>query len=472
MSDFTISCPHCRETFQLTKALAEPMLAEERRKLEADVEQRIAAERGQSADATKQAIEAAVAAERLATKGAMAERDAQLQAAKAAELEALKVKEAAEQARRDVALEVQRQVEARAAAIAAKAAEEAKDEVAVQLEVAKAQLAAKDEKLKAAQQAELDALRLKAEAEEAKREVDLTVAQRLDEERAKVREAAYKERDDENRLKVAEKDKQLEAMRNQIEELRRKGNSVSQQLAGDVAELDLVDVLQKAFPADRFERVGKGQHGGDLLQTVMSSAGAVSGTILWECKRTKSWQNQWLPKLREDQRAAKADIALLATETMPSDVTTFGQMDGVWVTCLQTSVPVAQALRQGLLEVATTRRVGALADSVRDKVFDYLTTPPFRQRMTRIVEAYEELRSDLDKEKKAMNALWSRREKQLDRVLGGVTGFYGDLQGIAGSSIPTLESLELAGLELDEPKPRLAMVSGSDVVPINETKDA
>lgn len=470
MSDFNISCPHCRASFQLTKALAEPMLAEARLKLEADTEQRIATERDHAARAAQQAIEAAIAAERQATKQAMAERDAQLQAAKTAELAALKVKEAAEQARRDLELEVQRQVEARSAEIAAKAMEQAKDEVAAQLEAAKSQLAAKDEKLRAAQQAEVDALKLKAEAEEAKREVDLVVAQRLDQERAKVREAAYKERDDAIRLKVAEKDKQLEAMREQIEELRRKGHSVSQQLAGEVAELDLLALLQKAFPADRFERVGKGQNGGDLIQTVVSSAGASSGTILWECKRTKAWQSQWLPKLREDQRAAKADIAILVSETTPPDLASFGQMDGIWVTCPQTLVPVAQALRQGLLEVATIRRVTALNDTAKDKVFDYLTTPPFRQRMTRIVEAYEELRSDLDKEKKAMNALWSRREKQLDRVLGGVTGFYGDLQGIAGSSMPTLESLELPGPESDEPKPRLAMVSGSDVVPANDTK--
>ena len=453
MSDIIISCPHCRESFQLTKALAEPMLEEERRKLRAEVEHQIAAERDQTEAATKAAVDAAIAAERQAAATAMAERDAQMDAAKQAELSALQAKEAADKARRDITLEVQRQVEARGAEIAAKAAEQAKDE-----------------KLKAAQQAELGALKLKAEAEEAKREVDLTVAQRLDEERAQVREAVIKERDDANRLKVAEKDKQLEDLRKEIAELQRKGNSGSQQLAGEVLELDLMEVLQQAFPNDRFERVGKGQNGADLIQTVHSPSGARCGTILWESKRTKTWQNPWLAKLREDQRAAKADIAALATETLPAGVTTFAEMDQVWVTSLATVAPVAAALRHGLIDVATARRAGALAESTKDQVFQYLTTAPFRQRLTRIVEGYEEMRADLERERKAMTSLWNKREKQLDRVLGGVTGLYGDLQGIVGSTLPTLDKLELPALEQDNDRPRLAVV-GSDVDPANEPKD-
>lgn len=461
MSDITISCPHCREPFQLTKALAEPMLEAERRKLLAEGERQITTVRDQSAAATKAAVEAAIAAEQRAAESAMAERDAQVEAAKRAELAALQAKDAAERAHRDVALEVQRQVDARRAQIATDAAAEAKSEAAAQLEAVKAQLSAKDEKLKAAQQAELDALKLKAEAEDAKRAVELTVAQRLDAERTQVREAAFKERDDANRLKVAEKDKQLEDLRKEIAELQRKGGSGSQQLAGEVLELDLMDVLRQAFPHDRFDRVPKGQVGADLIQTVFSASGATCGTILWETKRTKTWQNAWLAKLREDQRAVTADIAALATETLPNDVATFGQVEGVWIMSLATIVPVAMALRHGLVNVSTARRAGALADSTKEKVFEYLTTPAFRQRVSRIVEAYGEMRTDLDKEKKALSALWNKREKQLDRVLGGVTGLYGDLQGLVGSSLPALESLDLPCLDQAVEKSRLSVV-GSD----------
>ena len=398
----------------------------------------------------------------------MAERDAQVEAAKKAELAALKAKESAEQAQRDVALEVQRQVNARRAEIEQEAVKQANAEMATKMDAVQAQLTTKDEKLKAAQQGEIDALRLKAEAEDAKREVELDVARRLDEERAQVRESAIKERDEANRLKVAEKDKQLDDLREQIEELRRKGNTGSQQLAGEVLELDLVEILQHAFPTDRFERVTKGQSGADVIQTVLSPSGGRCGTILWESKRTKTWQNGWLSKLREDQRAVKADIAALATETLPAGVFTFAEMERVWVTSLATIVPVAAALRHGLLEVGTVRRAGALAESSKDQVFEYLMSAPFRQRLSRIVEGYEELRADLEREKKSMNSLWNKREKQLDRVLGGVSGLYGDLQGIAGSSLPTLDKLELPALEREAP--RLTVV-GSDIDPAHDSKD-
>ena len=470
MSDINISCPHCGESFQLTKALAEPMLDAERLKLQAEAERYIAAERTQIEAATKEATEAAFAAERQAAVAAMADRDAQVEAAKQAELAALQAKEAADQARRDITLEVQRQVEARRVEITAQASEQAKGEAATQLEAVKAQLEAKDEKLRAAQQAQVEALRLKAEAEDAKREVELVVTQRIDQERGLVREAAFKERDEANRLKAAEKDKQLEDLRKEIADLQRKGSSGSQQLAGDVLELDLMEVLQQAFPNDRFERVTKGQNGADLIHTVHSISGARCGTILWESKRTKSWQQPWLAKLREDQRAAKADIAALATETLPAGVSTFAELNEVWVTSLATVVPVAAALRHGLIDVATARRAGALAESTKDQVFQYLTAAPFRQRLTRIVEGYEEMRADLERERKALTTLWNKREKQLDRVLGGVTGLYGDLQGIVGSTLPTLDKLELPALDQGSERPQLTVV-GSDVDPSNEAKD-
>jgi hypothetical protein len=463
-NDINIECPHCGESFQLTEALAAPMLQAERDKAKAEADRHVARERAQIEANAKAEVERQLAEVSQGAAAAKAESVARIEAAKNAELSALKAKEESEQALRDVELTVQRKVNAQRTEIARKAAEQVNAEAAARIKSVEEQLAAKDKKLLAAQHAEVEARRLKTEADEAKREVELRVSRQIDEERTKVRDAAIKERDDANRLKLAEKDKQLETLREQIEELRRKGNGGSEQLAGDVLELDLMQVLQQAFPHDRFERVAKGQNGADLLHTVLSASGARCGTIMWETKRTKTWQNSWLAKLREDQRAAKADIAALATETLPASVTTFAEIDNVWVTSLSTIVPVAAALRHALIEVGTARRVAAVADTAKDQVFGYLTSSPFRQRVTRIVEGYSELRADLDRERKAMTLLWNKREKQLDRVLGGLTGLYGDLQGIVGPTLPALDMLELPGR--DE-KPQLAVV-GSDLPPSNE----
>jgi hypothetical protein len=276
------------------------------------------------------------------------------------------------------------------------------------------------------------------------------VARRLDEERAKVRELALKERDDDYRLKLSEKDKQLTELKEKLDEAQRKADQGSQQRTGEVLELDLHNTLQAAFPFDLFERIPKGQRGGDVLRTVRSPTGADCGRILWESKRTKNWQESWLPKLRDDQREARADIAAIASETLPEDVTSFGERDRVWVTSLGTVVPVAGALRYVLIETATARRAGDLTDSKKDLIFAYLTGPQFRQRMTSVAEAYVEMRSDLDREKRLIVKQWSTREKQLDRVAAGMACVYGDLQGIVGASLPRVEGLSLPEPEAEQ----------------------
>lgn len=443
MNPLTIDCPNCHEPFELTEALASPILEAERKKARANAAKQVESEREAIEAKARTDAESVFAKKITAHEAALAESDAKLEAAKQTELDALKVKAEAEQAKRDVELTVRRQIDAERAEIEKAARESAAEEVAAKLKAANDTIVAKDAKLKEAEAAEIEARRLKAEAEEEKRQTELVVARRMDEERAKVREQIAKERDEQHRLDVLEKDRQLDAMRKQIEALRRKGAQGSQQLAGDVLEIDLLETLQGAFPDDQFERVKKGHRGADILHTVCSLRGAPCGRILWESKRTKTWQDGWLPKLRDDQREARADLAAIATETLPDDVRTFAERDGVWITCLPTVVPVAASLRYALIEVANARRASTLADSVKDQVFGYLTSPHFRQRVSRIVEGYVEMRSDLDKEKRATATQWSKREKQLERILGGVTGMYGDLQGIVGASLPHVDGLAL-----------------------------
>lgn len=458
--DISIECPHCGKSFQLTEALAKPLLDAESARMHAEARHFVEHERAQVEAKAKAAAEAAYAEERKSMQAAMAERDVQVQTAKAVELAARKAQSAAEEAKRDVDLAVERQVQAARSQIMQEAAKQAKADSEAVIKAMNGELEAKDAKLRQAQQAEIEARRLKAEAEEAKREVELKVRRQIDAERAKVREAAVKERDEEHRLQLAEKDKQIQSMNKQVEELRRKGTSGSQQLAGEVLELSLEEILQHAFPMDHFDPVPKGQNGADLVQTVVSASGAPSGKIVWECKRTKTWNKGWLPKLRDDQRAANANLAVIATETLPEDVSTFDRIDGVWVTALPAIVPLATALRAGVLETATARRAAAIDGTAKDRVFDYLTTPQFRQRIMQTVDAYDEMRKDLDSEKRSTTRMWNKREKQLDRALSGIAGMYGDLQGLIGTSMPALEKLELPGLEQADSEPQPGMLAG------------
>ena len=178
----------------------------------------------------------------------------------------------------------------------------------------------------------------------------------------------------------------------------------------------------------------------------MGPLGQPCGTILWESKRTKNWSDTWLPKLREDQRTAKAEIAVIISQALPKDVETFDLVDGVWVAHPRVLLPIAITLRNTLIEVASARQASEGQQTKMEMVYQYLTGQRFRQRIQAIVEAFSSMREDLDRERKAITKQWAKREEQIDRVMQATVGMYGDLQGIAGKTLQEIEGLEFQGL--------------------------
>jgi hypothetical protein len=232
-------------------------------------------------------------------------------------------------------------------------------------------------------------------------------------------------------------------MQRQIEDLKKKSEQGSQQLQGEAFELQLEDMLRRQFPMDTIQPVAKGELGADLLQVVTTASGSTAGTILWEVKRTRNWSEAWLPKLRADQRAANADVALIVSEALPKGTGSFDLKDGVWVTGPQCALPVAVALREQLLCVASAKRAGEGQITKMELVYGYLTGPRFRHRVEAIVEQFNEMQSDLDRERKAITKQWAKRQNQIWAVLNSTAGMYGDLQGIAGQSIQEVEGLNV-----------------------------
>jgi hypothetical protein len=179
----------------------------------------------------------------------------------------------------------------------------------------------------------------------------------------------------------------------------------------------------------------------------VTPSGVACGTILWECKRAKNWSDGWLPKLREDQRTAKAEIAVVASGVLPKGVETFDQVDGVWVVHPRAVLPVALTLRQTLIEVNCARQAGEGQQTKMALMYQYLTGPKFRLRMQAIVEAYATLGDDLQKEKRASLKQWAKREAQINRAVEAAAGMFGELQGIAGQSLKEIDGLDVPLLE-------------------------
>jgi hypothetical protein len=308
-------------------------------------------------------------------------------------------------------------------------------------------LKSRENKLAEAQQAQAEILKKQRELDDEKRELDLTIEKRVQAGLTATRDQARREAEEEQRLKVAEKEQTIAAMQKQIEELKRRAEQGSQQLQGEVQELDLENLLRSRFAFDLIEPVPKGEFGGDVVQRVVTTGGQPGGTILWESKRTRNWSDTWLVKLREDQRAAKAEIAVIVSHALPKDVDTFDVIDGVWVAHPRAAIPVATILRQSLLDVALARSATEGQQTKTEMVYQYLTGPRFRHRVEAIVEAFSTMQTDLDRERKAIMKQWARREVQIERVMQATVGMYGDLQGIAGKTLQEIEGLDLLALE-------------------------
>jgi hypothetical protein len=308
-------------------------------------------------------------------------------------------------------------------------------------------LATNNAKLAEAQQAQAEVMRKHRELDDAKREVELTVEKRVQESLAAVHDKARIEAEDALKSKVTEKETQIAGMQRQIEELRRKADQGSQQLQGEALEIELESLLRSRFPRDLIEPVAKGEFGGDVVHRVLGPGGQACGTILWESKRTRNWNDAWLAKLRDDQRAAKAEIALIVSSALPKGVDSFDLIDNVWVTEPRFAIPLAIALRQSLIELASSRHAQEGQQTKMELMYAYLTGPRFRHRIDAIVEKFTDMQADLDRERKTMMRLWAKREEQLKGVLDSTAGLYGDLQGIAGRAMQEIESLDVLMIE-------------------------
>ncbi len=301
--------------------------------------------------------------------------------------------------------------------------------------------------LQAAKKAELQWLQQREQFERDKEDLELTVARKMAEERKKIRSEAKAEEAEQRELDSKQYAEQIAGLRRTIEDLKRKAEQGSQQTQGEALEVSLEDRLREAFPNDVFEPVPKGFRGADLIQRVCTPAGAACGTILWEAKRTKHWQGAWLPKLRDDQRELKAEIAALVSTVLPQGVEPFANVENVWVSNYASAVGLASALRIGLIETARTKQALVGRSEKMEVLYGYLSGPEFRNRIEGLLEPFQTMREDLDSEKRSMQRLWAKREKQIERAMGSTSGLYGDLQGIVGAGLLEIEALDLPALE-------------------------
>jgi len=351
-------------------------------------------------------------------------------------------KKAAEQ-QELVEAQVRQQVARATEEIKTKAAKQALEAQEVVMKDLRAELSDKAGALRKAQEQELELRKEKRLLEEAKEALKLEVQRTLDEERGKLKEQLRAASDEENRLKIAEKEKVIHDLMSKLDEAQRKAAQGSQQTQGEVLELDFEQQLRQTFPIDQINEISKGVRGADVLQEVRSNVGRPCGLILYELKRTQNWSDGWVAKLKEDMRGAKAEIGVIVTEVLPKGVVRFGQQDGVFVCDIASAIPLAHTLRRMVQELAIARGHQEGAQEKMQLLYSYLTGVEFRQRVSAVIEAFSMMRGDLEKERRGMTRSWAKREKHINSVVENMAGMIGDVQAISGNALQDIPALEL-----------------------------
>jgi hypothetical protein len=411
-SAMTVECPNCGEPYEITDALRDSIAEKARAEASADIKKR------ETELAQLQAV--------------VAEEKEQIEKLKATE---------ADRVREEVARRVQEE-RAKAVAEAKKAAEDA---IRIELNDKDEQIKEKDAALKVAQTAELAARKREREAEDRIKNADLEVEKKLAAKQSDLEFEISKRYNEEYAIKERQNQKKISDLVRQLEEAKIKAEQGSQQLQGEVQELDLENALREAFPTDVIEPVEKGVRGADIRQRVQSSLGRLAGVILWESKQTKNWSDGWLGKLKDDLRAEAANIPIIVSAVLPEEAASgFGQKDGVWICRPSMAIGVAHAFRRQLLEIALANAQAQSRGTLADSLYDYVISHEFRQQIESMVETYREMKEQITKERVAYEKSWKIRESQVDRMFIGTARVVGSIQGKLGqATFGPVKGLEL-----------------------------
>jgi len=366
--------------------------------------------------------------------------------------EAFKLKEEAlRKQTADVDQQVENLLAEKLKAVQSEAKKKASKESEAEVLALKEELEEKSKKLTESQATELALRKKDRELQEREKALGLEVEKKLAAGIDEAQQKAIKTFQEAQQLKDAAFEKKIADMSKSLDEAKRKAEQGSMQTQGEVAELNLEEALKQAFRFDDIEPVGKGITGADVIQNVKDKTLKPCGKIIWEVKNTKVWSQGWVQKLKDDQLSTGAEVAIIVTEAMPTDVKDFGMVENVWVTTKSLAIPLAGALRDSLANLTYARNSAEGMSEKMKFLHQYIVGPEFRQKVEGIIETFSGMKAQLDREKRAMTKLWKEREKQIDRVVENTSSMYGDFRGVIGADLKEITSLELGdGLDTED----------------------
>lgn len=318
-----------------------------------------------------------------------------------------------------------------------------KEEQSEQFNALQKELNEKSAQVKELGLARIEVEKLKREKSELKEIAEAEAQKSLNETLITEKEKIRKQEEEKNELRFKELQKQLEDQRRLTEEMKRKQEQGSMQLQGEVQELAIEEWLTTQFPLDTIDEIKKGARGGDCIQIVNTRTLQNCGTIYYESKRTKDFQPSWIEKFKADIREKGANIGVLVTEVMPADMERMGLKDGIWICNYEEFKGLCSVLRESIIQISVAVSSQENKGDKMHMLYDYLTGNTFRLQVEAIVEGFTQMRADLESEKRAMQNIWKKREKQIEKVTVNTIDMHASIKGIAGNAIQSVTLLEL-----------------------------
>lgn len=394
MNTINIKCQACGTTIELTKTLAAPLLESQKQEFEKTVAKQEKAQRERE-EAIKQREERLSQTEKEVTKRVQSE------------LEKIKAEQN----------------------------QESEKKYSQQISMLEQQVKSQHKDYLAIQKSELESRQARDAAVRAKESAELEIQRQVDQRITAERADATTKANESAAKEIAKQANVLETLRTQISDMERKASPTAAHIHGDIQEENVFGKLRMEFPQDSFDRVTTGTRGADIIQRVMQPNRRIAGTILVEVKNTQNWDNNWLVKLKDDQRVAGADIPVIVSRAMPNGVTTFANIENVWVCAESVLLPMINCLRSGILGVAKEKAAFMVTTDRKEQIFEYLKGNAFSMRIQSILESYEAMRTELDRERQSQNNYWAKRERSLNRMVQGISGLSGDFQELGGPDV-------------------------------------
>lgn len=355
-----------------------------------------------------------------------------------------KLEAAITQQKEEIAKQVKGELKQKELALKKKIMAEAEEEQADAFSSLREELDEKSHKIKELNKTSVELEKVKREKDELEASIKAESAKELNRKLIEEKEKIHKEESDKNELKLKELKKQLEDQKKLTEEMKRKQDQGSSQTQGEVQELAIEEWLAEKFPLDLIQEIKKGERGADCLQIVHTRTHKNCGAIYYESKRTKAFQSSWIEKFKSDIREKNANIGVLVTEVMPSDMDRLGLRDGIWVCSFDEFKGLCTVLRESVIKISTAITTQDNKGDKMGMLYDFLTSNEFKLQIEAIVEGFTQMKSDLESEQRSMRSIWKKREKQIDKVLLNTTDMYGSIKGIAGNAVQSVSLLEFS----------------------------